>query len=121
MVYNGTRKLVADSLNFMGIEQVKKCIESIKMKNSEGFDRIPQRVLVDGIDYLLLPVSKLFEIIYKEKAIPEQWRLSKIICVHKKGSKHLTENYDVTKIIVKFNADMVYLHRVDKMHSEWVP
>ena len=61
-VYNGRRKLVAVDLDFMSEYQVKACIEAIKLKNTEGFDRVPQRVLVDGIDHLLTPLSVLFNL-----------------------------------------------------------
>ena len=69
------------------------CIKSIKLKNTEGFDRIPQRVLADGISVLIKPLVVLFNCIYHSKSIPEQWRVSKIIPVHKKGSKQCIENY----------------------------
>ena len=66
-VYNGVKKVEAGDLMFMSINEVAKCLKSIKMKNSEGYDRIPQRVLLDGNEHLLLPMAKLFELIYKEK------------------------------------------------------
>ena len=36
-VFNGTRKIVADDLMFMNSNEVKKCIEDIKIKNCEGY------------------------------------------------------------------------------------
>jgi hypothetical protein len=93
LVYNGEKKLAAGNLMFMSTNEVQKSIESIKLKNTEGYDRIPQRVLVDGIEHLLQPFTKLFDLIYREKSIPEQWRISKIVPVHKKGSKQMIENY----------------------------
>jgi hypothetical protein len=89
----GKKKLAAGNLMFMSTKEVQKSIESIKLKNTEGYDRIPQRVLVDGIEHLLQPFTKLFDLIYREKSIPEQWRISKIVPVHKKGSKQMIENY----------------------------
>ena len=74
LVYNGSRKMNAENCMFMTRDDVKKCIESIKVKNCEGYDTIPQRILVDGIDTLLDPLSKLFKCIYYERKIPEQWR-----------------------------------------------
>ena len=68
-------------------------MSSIKVKNSEGFDRIPQRILVDGANELKLPLSILFAKIYDQKKIPEQWLIAKIIPIHKKGAKHHVENY----------------------------
>ena len=60
-VYNGYRKVFAHEEMFRSINEVDKCIRSVKHKNSEGYDRIPQIILVDGADHLLLPLSKLFE------------------------------------------------------------
>ena len=77
----------------MDAVEVESCIRSIKVKNSEGFDRIPQRILVEGMVHLLPPLIKLFSAIYLSKKIPEQWRLSKIIPVHKSGCKQSIENY----------------------------
>ena len=76
MVYNGIKMIDAGNWMFMSTDEIMKCIKSIKLKNCEGFDRIPQRVLVDGMEHLLPPLSRLFELIYRDKSIPEQWRLS---------------------------------------------
>ena len=59
-------------------------MKTIKTKNSEGYDRIPQRTQVDGANILIGPLGKLFEKIYNQKKIPEQWLISKIIPTHKK-------------------------------------
>ena len=62
-VYNGRRKIFATDEMFMSIHEVETCIKSIKIKNSEGHDRIPQRILVDGAFYLIPPLAKLFGMI----------------------------------------------------------
>ena len=92
-VYNGTRKVEAADSMFMNSDDIMLCVKSIKIKNSEGYDRIPQRVLTEGITYFLAPLTKLFQLIYRDKMIPEQWRMSKIVPIHKKGSKQVIENY----------------------------
>ena len=78
-VYNGRQKINAGNFNFMNQINVMEAIQSIKFKNTEGYDPIPQRILVDGINFLLNPISKLFKLIYEQKTIPEQWLVSKII------------------------------------------
>ena len=35
--------------------------QSIKLKNSEGHDRIPQILLIDGVSVLLQPLTSLFD------------------------------------------------------------
>ena len=56
-VYNGIKKLIATNYMFMSSNEIKKCINGIKIKNCEGYDRIPQRIFVDGVDCLLEPLS----------------------------------------------------------------
>ena len=92
-VYNGHIK-ITEHLDFtLGEKEVGESIKSLKTKNCEGFDRIPQRVLTDGINELTPPLTILFQKILKQKKIPEQWSISKIIPIHKKGPKQNIENY----------------------------
>jgi hypothetical protein len=59
----------------------------------EGYDRIPMRILKDGDSILRSPLSALFGRIYEKKEIPEQWKVAKIIPLHKKGNKQDVANY----------------------------
>ena len=42
---------------------VRKAMESLKLKNSEGHDRIPQRILIDGAD-------KCIQVFYNHTSCP---------------------------------------------------
>ena len=92
-VYNGSRKITETDKNFMTPTNVKAAILNLKLKNSEGYDRIPQRILIDGISILLEPLEKLFHLIYTTNTIPEQWAMSKITPIYKKGDKNNIKNY----------------------------
>ena len=92
-VYNGKRKLNTPNKNFMTKEEVFLAIKSLKTKNCEGYDRLPQRILTDGINVLITPLADLFEKIYKYKKLPEQWQISKTIPIFKKGNPNNIENY----------------------------
>ena len=93
-VYNGVRKVTSSNSNFMDLESVINVMKGLKAKNSEGYDRIPQRILVDGVDVLCKPIQKLMDLIYTEVKVPDQWLISKTIPVFKnKGQKKDIENY----------------------------
>ena len=49
---------------FMDANSIRECILSLKIKNSEGYDRIPQRVLVDGVDRLAVAFEGLFKLLH---------------------------------------------------------
>ena len=65
----------------------------LKNKKSEGYDRIPVCCLLDAREPLLTPMAEMFTKIYLTGKIPEQWKVSKIVPTHKKGSKNAIENY----------------------------
>ncbi len=92
-VYNGKCKLLVQNRNFMMGHDVRTCMADLKNKRSEGFDRIPVCCILDARESLLTQMSLLFEKIYATGKIPEQWKVSKIIPTHKKGSKTEIENY----------------------------
>jgi hypothetical protein len=61
--YNGNNKINADEL-MLDIGSIKHCLLSLKNKNSGGMDRILQRILLDRADFLIIPLVKLFNLIY---------------------------------------------------------
>ena len=92
-VYNGKKKVDHPNSFFMTEKDILDCLCKIKIKNCEGFDRIPQRVLVDGAPILIHPLKELFRRVYYQNSLPEQWLISKITPIHKKGPKNKIENY----------------------------
>ena len=63
-VYNGRTFIKSEEVNFMTADRVSECLNELKIKNCEGYDRIPMRILKDGASILRNPVSVLFERIY---------------------------------------------------------
>ena len=92
-VYNGKCKLIIQKRNFMTENDVKRCLDELKNKKCEGFDRLPVCFINDSKDIIQDPLSSLFSKIYSTGQIPEQWKVSKIIPIFKKGSKNEIENY----------------------------
>ena len=46
------QKVTPEERMFLDPLSIKECIMSLKIKNSEGFDRILQRILVDGYEQM---------------------------------------------------------------------
>ena len=92
-VHNGHRKLWTSDHHFMSIENIVEAVLTMKNKPCEGHDRIPQRILKDGIEWLKYPLSFIFDQIYRTKKLPEQWLIAKITPIFKKGNHTQIENY----------------------------
>ena len=100
----GLKKYRLETDIFMDESSIKDCIRGLKLKNREGFDRIPQRILCDGVEHLIKPLTGLFKRIYEQKLIPDQWKISKTIPIHKKGPKKDIENYRLIGNFWKTNS-----------------
>ena len=46
---------------FMDQASIRTVMESIKIKNSEGYDRVPQRIIREGLELLIEPFTELFK------------------------------------------------------------
>jgi hypothetical protein len=92
-VSNGDKVIHSNNKNFFSLLDVEQVILSLKPKNCYGYDNIPLRILKDGISILLKPMHELMNLIYQQHYIPDQWRISRVIPLHKKGSKSKVENY----------------------------
>ena len=77
----------------MSLNNIIAAVKTLKPKTCEGHDRIPLKILKDGIDILKFPLSYLFNQIYLQQKIPEQWLIAKITPIFKKGNKNKIENY----------------------------
>ena len=93
LVHNGHQKIQTHTEFPLNESDIMECVKSLKIKNCEGYDRIPQRILSEGIEILVTPLTGLFKLILAQNKIPDQWRVSKTIPIHKKGPKQNIENY----------------------------
>jgi len=90
---NGEKVVNAQDTNYVTLQKTQDIMKNLKQKNCYGCDRIPLRILRDGNEILGNPVFKLMSKIYEQKEIPEQWKMSRVIPLHKKGPKSKIENY----------------------------
>ncbi len=110
---------------FMQESDIWECMKSLKAKNSEGMDRIPQRILLDGNDLLVKPLVRLFELIFDHSTVPDQWLIARTIPVYKnKGDRSDISNY---RPIANLCSTSKYLRNsysreylTSKMKQEWI-
>ena len=122
-VYNGKNKLLVVDRFFMKETDIYECLATLKSKCCEGYDRIPSKVLSDAREALLPSLTALFRLIYDHKTIPEQWKISKVIPIFKKGCKSKIENYrpvanlcSTSKLFEKLILKQIqYLENINKL------
>lgn len=73
--------------------EVKEAIKKLKNNKAPGKDNIPSECLKYGGDFLHQQIHQLIICIWNEEQIPEAWKESIIIPIHKKGDKLKCTNY----------------------------
>ncbi|XP_071653719.1 uncharacterized protein [Temnothorax longispinosus] len=75
------------------LAEVEEAIKKLKNNRAPGADNIPAELLKYGGDSLATAAHQLIGKIWDNEQIPEEWQLSIICPIHKKGDKLLCKNY----------------------------
>ena len=120
-IYNGRKKITVNDCFFMGRDAILDCVASLKIKNAEGYDRVPQRIIKDGINHLIVPLTVLFKLIYETNEIPDQWKIAKVTPIPKKGSKNDLTNYRPISTLCSMSKifEKLILKRITELESSF--
>lgn len=67
--------------------EVHRVVKKMTTKKSCGYDDIPITVIKDNIDILAKPLSDFFNKCVDDGIFPDQFKIGKIVPIHKKGSR----------------------------------
>ena len=73
--------------------EVQLAIDKLKSHKSPGIGQIPAELIKVGGTTLCLEIHKLITAIWKREKLPEEWKESIIVPIHKKGDKTDCNNY----------------------------
>jgi hypothetical protein len=72
----------------------------LKKYKSPGSDQIPAELIQAGGEILLSAIHKLINSVWNKEELPDQWKESIIVPIHKKGDKTDCNNYRGTSLIL---------------------
>jgi len=73
--------------------EVELAIDKLKSHKSPGIDQIPAELIKAGGRTIYFEIYKLITSIWKKEKLPEEWKESIIVPIHKKGDKTDCNNY----------------------------
>jgi len=75
------------------VPQVELAIDKLKSHKSPDIDQIPAELIKARGRTIFLEIHKLIISIWKKEKLPEEWKESIIVPIHKKGDKTNCNNY----------------------------
>jgi len=81
------------------INQCQLVFDKLKSHKSPGIDQIPAELIKAGDRTICLEIHKLITSIWKNEKLPEKWKESVIVLIHKKGDKTDCNNYRVISLL----------------------
>jgi hypothetical protein len=73
--------------------EVEIAIAKLKKYKSPGSDEIPAELILAGGEVLLSAIHKLINSVWNKEELPDQWKESITVSVHKKRNKTYCNNY----------------------------
>jgi hypothetical protein len=73
--------------------EVELAIEKLKSRNSPGIDQIPAELIKAESMTIRSAIHKLIIVIWNKEELPEEWKESVVVPIHKKGDKTDCSNY----------------------------
>ena len=78
---------------FMNIAYINYEIQSLKVKKSPGPDGIKPAIIKLACNYLVKPLTYLYNVSFSTGKMPDVWKVAKVIPIFKSGEKNITNNY----------------------------
>ena len=107
------------------LEEVGKCFHALKNNKSPGIDGLPREVLKYGGYCVLLKLHKLIEAIWEMERVPDDWKESIIVSIHKnKGDKSVCGNsrgISLLAVAGKVYAKVMLTRLVQHVSEEILP
>jgi hypothetical protein len=94
---------VADSrrveVQAFSTDEVRRAIKKLRSNTGPGPDAVPPYVIKGCIDYIIKPITYIFNIILSSGIYPLSWKESRVTPIPKSGSKLQVENYRPVAIL----------------------
>ena len=113
-------------LHHVSANKVHKILKSIKSSKSTGIDTLDSFSIKTAADVIVHPLQYIIFLSIMQSKFPTDWKFSKVIPLHKKGSKFEKQNYrpvailsPLSKVFERVVYDQIYsyFHR-NKIFNE---
>ena len=89
--------------NYTTPKEIEKIIQSLKVKNSHGYDGIPTKILKISTPFITSPLTYICNKSLSSGIFPSRLKFSEIIPLHKKGNRMDITNFRPISLLTSFS------------------
>jgi len=100
---------------------VRNLLRKVDPSKAPGLDAIKGVVLKNCSDSLCYPLARLFQLSYDQGVVPSEWKIAKVVPIHKKKSKTDPANYRpvaLLSLVSKIMERIVVFHMTRFLEKE---
>lgn len=99
---------------------IVRLIEALKNDSSPGYDGVNTKFLKNTSAYSSIALTKIFQQSLDTSTVPSQWKIGKVVPLHKSGNKNCSTNYrpiSLTSICCKVLEHVIFTNLVNFLES----
>ena len=77
----------------IAVNQVKVLIQKLVNEESTGIHNIPNKALIDSVDFIAPALTTIFSLLIHSKVYPDDLKIGKVTPVHNGGDKNDLNHY----------------------------
>ena len=94
-----TKTTYTFNFQIVDVSAVFHMLLSISTAKATGLDKIPSKILKIAAPVITQSLTNLFNYSIETETFPTEWKVAKIIPLHKTGPKNLADNYRPISIL----------------------
>jgi Notch-like protein len=103
------------------IKEIEKIINSLKTKDSFGYDGISTKILTLSAPFISSPINYICNRMQSQGVFPDRFKYATVIPLYKKGDRRNTSNYRPVSVLTSFSKtfETVMLTRISTHFSKY--
>ena len=81
-------------------KEVEQQLKSVKRNKATGLNDLPPGQIKDGAELISAPLALLISLSLKTSTFPTDWKVAKVIPIHKSGAYSNPDNYRPTSVLL---------------------
>ena len=103
------------------VSQIRKLFNSLSLSKATGIDRISAKILKLASPIISKPIAEIINRSIVSQIFPNEWKIAKVIPLHKKGPRNVLDNYrpiSILPVVSKVYEKILYEQLIEYFNAK---